>query len=366
MISIQDLPFLIQAFIAGAFGLIVGSFLNVVIYRIPRGESVSYPGSHCGSCGKPVKPYDNIPVLSYLILRGKCRTCHSGYSAIYPAVEFLVGVLFFSVAYVSGISSFNVFRMIFIAIIVALIFIDARHQLLPNIITYPALLFSISSITFVSHLWSARILEGLSSSLPQAVATWGGAVGIAMAIPVFFAIDRLDNVLFGKYFEWEESEISDEEKLIEERYEKRGTRVEWTSLIAGIVLAVAWVIYGYAQPESIAHITLMNSFLGAIVGGGLIWLLRTLYFYTRGVEGMGLGDVKMMAFVGAFLGWQAAILVLLLGSLLGSFVGVAMALKSGSGMKVRLAFGVFLGAAAILSLFAGRAIIDSYLGMMGK
>ena len=81
---------------------------------------------------------------------------------------------------------------------------------------------------------------------------------------------------------------------------------------------------------------------------------------------MGLGDVKMMAFVGAFLGWQAAILVLLLGSLLGSFVGVAMALKSGSGMKVRLAFGVFLGAAAILSLFAGRAIIDSYLGMMGK
>ena len=364
MISIQDLPFLIQALIAGTFGLIVGSFLNVVIYRIPRGESISYPGSHCGSCGKPVKPYDNIPVLSYLILRGKCRACHAGYSAIYPTVEFLVGVLFFSVASVSGISTFNVFRMIFISIIVALIFIDARHQLLPNIITYPALIFSIGSITFLSHLWQARILEGLNTTLPFPVAVWGGAAGLALAIPVFFAIDRLDNALFGKYFEWEEVESTEEEKQIEENYEKRGTRIEWASLIIGVLFAIVWVIYSYSQPESVAHITLFNSILGALVGGGLIWLLRTIYFYTRGVEGMGLGDVKMMAFVGAFLGWQSAILILLVGSLLGSLVGVVMALKSGGGMKIRLAFGVFLGAAAILSMFAGRAIIDSYLGMM--
>jgi leader peptidase (prepilin peptidase) / N-methyltransferase len=366
MNSIQNLPYLIQAFVAGIFGLIVGSFLNVVIYRIPRGESVSYPGSHCGSCGKPVKPYDNIPVLSYLILRGKCRACKSGYSAIYPAVEFLVGVLFFLVAYTSGITTLNIFRMIFVAIIVVLIFIDARHQLLPNIITYPALLFSIASITFASHLWSARLLEGLRQSLPLNLAAWGGAIGIALAVPVFFAIDRLDNALFGKYFEWEEVEESDEDKHIEENYEKRGKKVEWFSLFAGFALAIGWIIYSYSQPESVAHITLINSLIGAIVGGGLIWLLRTFYFYARGIEGMGLGDVKMMAFVGAFLGWQASILILMLGSLLGSFVGVAMAMKSGGGMKVRLAFGVFLGAAAILSLFAGRAIIDSYLGMMQK
>ncbi len=366
MISIQDLPFLFQALIAGTFGLIVGSFLNVVIHRIPRGESVSYPGSHCGSCGQSVKPYDNIPVLSYLILRGKCRACQSGYSAIYPAVEFLVGALFFGVAYVSGISTFNVFRMIFIAIIVALIFIDARHQLLPNIITYPALIFSIGAITFVSHLWGGRMLEGLSSSLPHAAAVWGGAAGLALAIPIFFTIDRLDNVLFGKYFEWEELEQSDEEKHLEEKYEKRGTRIEWVSFFAGLVLAVIWIIYSYAQPESVAHITLFNSLLGALVGAGLIWTLRAVYFYTRGIEGMGLGDVKMMAFVGAFLGWQASILILLLGSLLGSLVGVVMAFKSGGGMKVRLAFGVFLGAAAIIALFAGRSIIDAYLGMMLK
>ena len=95
MFPLQEIPFIYQAIIAFPFGLIIGSFLNVVIYRVPRGESVAFPASHCGSCGAPVKPYDNIPLLCYALLRGRCRACKASFSWIYPFVEFLTGCLFF-------------------------------------------------------------------------------------------------------------------------------------------------------------------------------------------------------------------------------------------------------------------------------
>src|SRR2546421_10438137 len=98
MPPVAELPPAFFAFAAFVFGLLVGSFLNVVIYRVPRSESIIYPGSHCGACGKPVKSYDNIPLLSYALLGGRCRACKAKISVIYPAVELLTGLLFFAVA----------------------------------------------------------------------------------------------------------------------------------------------------------------------------------------------------------------------------------------------------------------------------
>ena len=112
MFPLQELPLIIQALIASVFGLIVGSFLNVVIYRVPQGESIAFPASHCGSCGKAVKPYDNIPLLSYAILRGRCRFCKETYSWRYPAVELLVGLLFFAVVYQNGLTWLSIARLV--------------------------------------------------------------------------------------------------------------------------------------------------------------------------------------------------------------------------------------------------------------
>jgi leader peptidase (prepilin peptidase)/N-methyltransferase len=128
---------------SAAFGLVIGSFLNVVIYRWPRAESIVFPGSHCGSCGAAVKPYDNIPVLSYAILGGRCRACREPYSMRYPAVEALTGLLFAAACYVDGPSLRLVFDCIFISLVVPLVFIDADVRLLPAVITHPGLVFAL-------------------------------------------------------------------------------------------------------------------------------------------------------------------------------------------------------------------------------
>ena len=140
MFPLQEIPFLSQALIAFPFGLVIGSFLNVVIYRVPRGESVAFPASHCGSCGVPVKPYDHIPLLSYAILRGRCRACKAGFSWVYPLVELLTGCLFFAVIYYDGLTLLGLAKVFFCVVMIVLFFIDLRHQLLPNVITYPAFL----------------------------------------------------------------------------------------------------------------------------------------------------------------------------------------------------------------------------------
>jgi leader peptidase (prepilin peptidase) / N-methyltransferase len=373
MFPLQDFPLIFQALIALPFGLIVGSFLNVVIYRVPRGESVAFPGSHCGSCGAPVKPYDNIPVLSYALLRGRCRACQAHISWVYPAVELLTGGLFFLIAWKSGITALGVAEMIFAAVMVALFFIDLRHQLLPNVITYPAFL---AVIIFASL--------GLASPIPVTpdlplVGTYQillAAMLIALAAVAFYFVDMMDNVLFGKYLELTEAEEDDALKDIdEEQLIRQHDRVIYGTMILGGIAALAWSlkVYWNLRPASpnlqwvaTAVESLHLAWLGALVGGGIIWLLRALYFYTRGFGGMGLGDVKMMAIIGGFLGWPAAILVLILGSVLGSIVGILQVIfgKSQKGMKTKLPFGVFLGIAAIIALFFGPMIVQWYTAML--
>lgn len=262
------------------FGLIIGSFLNVVIYRLPRGESLAFPGSHCPACDKPVKSYDNIPVLSYLVLGGRCRSCKVKISPIYPTVELLVAALYLLLYFKDGLTLVLLADAVFVSLIVPLVFIDLEHKLLPDKINKPGLL----------------VMTVLRVLAPDA---W---------------INESTRQMFG---------------VIESP--------EWTVAIIG-------------------------SAVGAAVGGGSLWLVRRAYYLVRKEEGMGLGDVKMMLMVGAFIGWKLAFLTIFMSSLIGSVVGLLLVRVRRGSMKMEIPFGVFLGPAAIISLFIGQKLMKWYLG----
>lgn len=380
MLSLHDLPFAFDACVAFVFGLLIGSFLNVVIYRVPRGESIVFPGSHCGACGASVKPYDNIPLVSYALLGGRCRACKARISWVYPAVELLTGLLFLAVAVKSGPSLRAAAEMAFIAVMVALVFIDARHKLLPDVITYPAFLAALIAAPVLGWVENDNHPGGFVTWLgADALTYWqalgGGSLLIAGAVPLFRWIDAMDDVLFGKYLEWEDDEVAmltpEETKIEEDAQRRRSYVVKW-AMVVGVSGGLTWALLAYLSwahgmtrfPLLAAYEQLLWAATGALVGGGLIWLLRAAYFYTRGAEGMGLGDVKMMGIVGAFLGWRSAVLVLIVGSLLGSVVGVILARRSAEGLKTQLPFGVFLGLAAVAALFFGEPLVRWYVDLL--
>jgi leader peptidase (prepilin peptidase)/N-methyltransferase len=270
----------------GVFGAIIGSFLNVVIHRVPREESIVFPNSRCPSCGGVIGFYDNVPVLSYLALAGKCRRCKERISVRYPAVELLTGILFFAVAWHDGLSAALPFDLVFTGALVALVFIDAEQMILPNAITYPGIVFAVI----------ARI-----------------AVPLLVGVPHF---DDLGSLINGP--------------------------------LAGMPIWVA---------------SLFGAFLGALVGGGSLWLMGWLWEKLRGVEAMGLGDVKMMFMVGAYLGWRLTILTIFVGVLSGSIIGVLLMVGKGKrDMQMLLPFGIFLGLGALAALLFGSNIVEWYAG----
>jgi leader peptidase (prepilin peptidase)/N-methyltransferase len=261
-------------------GACIGSFLNVVIHRLPREESIVFPNSRCPSCGTAIRPYDNIPVISYLILRGRCRACRAPIAARYPAVEALTAFLFALTFLHTGLTLALPFNLIFVALIVALVFIDAEHMILPDAINYPGLVFALVARALVPNLY------GLGFLADGALAGWP-----------------------------------------------------------------AWAV------------SLVGAMSGALIGGGSLWLVGWLWKRLRGVEAMGLGDVKMMLMVGAFLGWPLTILTIFLGVLTGSIIGIALMLRRGQrDMQMLLPFGIFLGIGAIIALLAGTAIANWYVG----
>ncbi|MFY9609698.1 MAG: prepilin peptidase [Blastocatellia bacterium] len=263
------------------FGLVIGSFLNVVIYRLPLRESIVFPGSHCPACNAEIKPYDNIPVLSYAILRGRCRNCSVRISPVYPTVELLVGLLYLLCFLRDGLTLILVADLVFVSLIVPLVFIDFHHKLLPNLITYPGFVLLLVLRLLAPDPW------------------------ILAHAPRWFGLER---------------------------------GPDWAVALLGAVL-------------------------GAAVGAGSLWLVREVYFRLRKVEGMGLGDVKMMLMAGAFLGWQLTLLTIFLGSVLGSIIGVLMIALRGGNMRMAIPFGVFLGPAATIALFIGPAFIEWYAGV---
>jgi leader peptidase (prepilin peptidase)/N-methyltransferase len=283
-LSLIPLPFIYV--VAGVFGAIIGSFLNVVIHRLPREESIVLPSSRCPSCGAVIAFYDNIPMLSYLLIAGRCRSCKTHISARYPAVEALTAFLFVAVAWHDGPTLALPFDLVFVAAITALVFIDAEHMILPNAITYPGIAFALIARVTLPYL---------------------------LGEPHF---DDLEILLNGP--------------------------------LEGMPLWAA---------------SLVGAFLGALIGGGSLWLMGWTWEKLRGVEAMGLGDVKMMFMVGAYLGWRLTILNIFLGVLSGSVIGMAlMARQKERNMQMLLPFGVFLGIGAVAALLVGSNIVAWYAG----
>jgi prepilin signal peptidase PulO-like enzyme (type II secretory pathway) len=378
LVTDLNLPFAFYVIAASIFGLIIGSFLNVVIHRVPLGESIAFPGSRCTACGASVRTYDNIPLLSFALLNGRCRNCSERISWRYPLVELLTAVVFALILFKTGPNWEALLEMIFASVMLALVFIDAIHHLLPNVITYPAMVFAMAAATARSGwgqpqgsaLQVSVILPALLPVFTQWKAAILGGLLLALSVPCFWLLDRLDLILYNKYFDWQESDeegevgttsppdaINEAEKIdeaAEAAAEQRYLRAIRASALLGLLVAITWaglcVTVSAKHPQAFAqaYSGLWGAFAGALVGSMPIWWLRAVYFLARGVEGMGLGDVKLMAIVGAFLGWQGAFGVLLLGSIGGSIIGAFLAWRSERGMRTAMPFGVCLGAAAVI------------------
>jgi leader peptidase (prepilin peptidase)/N-methyltransferase len=241
------------------FGAVMGSFLNVCIFRLPKEESIVWPGSHCPRCNTPINFYDNIPLVSYVLLKARCRYCKDSISIQYPLVEGITALSSLILFMKFGASLSYLFYFSFVAALIVITVVDLYHQIIPDVISLPG------------------IGAGLLASL---------------AIP---------------------------------------------------------------------QITLFNSLLGILLGGGGLFLVATLYQWFFKREGMGGGDVKLLAMIGAFLGWKAVILTILLGSLIGSITGIIVMVSKGKNFKYAIPFGPFLSFGAVIALFYGPSIISWYL-----
>lgn len=277
-------PLPVACALVGVLGAMIGSFLNVVIHRLPREQSIVFPNSTCPRCSVRIKAYDNIPILSFLILRGQCRACSAPISPRYPAVEALTALLFAAVTWHDGLSFALPFDLAFTSSILALLFIDAEHMILPNAITYPGILFALITRAVLPYLAGPSHFD----DLPQLISFFPPAYP-------------------------------------------------------------AWLV------------SLIGAAIGALAGGGSLWLMGFLWEKLRHVEAMGFGDVKMMFMVGAYLGWRLIILTILIGAFSGSLVGISLMLRRGSrNLQMMLPFGIFLGIGSIVSLLIGTRIIEWY------
>src|SRR5215467_11427620 len=170
MINFSLVPPVVGYVIAGVFGAIIGSFLNVVIHRVPLEESIVFPNSRCPSCGAVIAFYDNIPVLSWMLLGAKCRKCKERISFRYPAVELLTAALFVGVAWHDGLSAALPFDLVFASALLTLVFIDAEHMILPNVITYPGIVFALVARVVIPYLGGPPHFDDLPSLSQGALA----------------------------------------------------------------------------------------------------------------------------------------------------------------------------------------------------
>ena len=246
---------------AAACGAVIGSFLNVCIYRLPRRRSVVWPPSACARCERPLAWYENVPIVSFLVLRGRCRTCSERISVRYPIVEATTAALFGLGWWYFGPGVLLASRLVLGSALIVLFEIDREHHILPHVITLP-----------------------------------GIVVGFAFS-------------LF--------------------------TEPGWASSLAGIA-----------------------------VGGGTLLGIGYGYYLLRHEEGLGMGDFKMLAMIGAFLGWQLTVLTLMVASLLGSALGVFLILVQRGGMKSALPFGTFLALGAAFAGTIGPGLVTWYLGLL--
>lgn len=340
-------------------GLTIGSFLNVVIYRVPRRESVVLPSSSCPNCGTAIRFYDNIPMLSFLLLRGRCRHCSAPISWRYPAIEVLTAALFLSLVLKEGFQLLLVPDLLFVCAIVSLIFIDAEHKILPNVIIYPLFVLVLAARALVPSTFSRLPLVS-QENLGALAALFLTAISIAIAPLLMFGVDYADWLLIGRKLHGGAVESEDDSSSY-------GKHVLLASLVLGIASAIA-VGFALDRGRASAWVALNDAgsaLVGAILTGGVFWLLRLVYFALKRREGMGLGDAKMMMMVGAFIGWKLGLLTTFVGALSGSVIAGAYILVRQRDASTEIPFGVFLGIGALFSLFFGEMAIDLWLGMAG-
>ena len=242
-------------------GAALGSFLNVLIYRLPEETSIIFPASRCPHCRKAIRFYDNIPVISYILLKGRCRECHEKISFRYPLVELITAVISLLLFWKFGLTFQYLFSFIFVCALMVITFIDLDHQIIPDVITLPG-------------------------------------------IPIFF-------------------------------------------------LAAVFAM----------NLRFLDAFLGFLIGGGFLYGIAIIYEWVTKREGMGGGDIKLLAMIGAFLGWQSLLFVLLVSSLLGAVVGISVMMVKGQDMKYAVPFGPFLSFAAVAYIFFGEYAIRLFLFM---
>ncbi len=248
--------------IALVFGLCIGSFLNVCIHRLPESQSIVRPPSSCPKCGHRIRPYDNIPILSYLILLGRCRRCGVRISVRYPAVELLTGLMAVATILRYGPTLAGLVVFAFIAALIVITFIDLDHRIIPDVISLPG-------------------------------------------IPLFF--------------------------------------------LGSLTLKT---------------VTPLESVLGILAGGGSLFLVAWGYHLLTGKEGMGGGDIKLLAMIGPMVGWTGILFTIFVSSATGTLIGLAVMIHSRGNMKLAIPFGPFLAFGATLYLFFGPEIIDWYWGFM--
>ena len=247
--------------VAAVIGVIVGSFLNVCIYRLPMNRSIVWPPSACPHCGRGLAWIENIPIASYVVLGGRCRTCRAPISYRYPVVEALTALMFALGWWHFGPGALLASRLVFGCALIVLFAIDLTHHLLPNVITLPG-------------------------------------------------------------------------------------------IVAGFVFSF------FTEPGWIA------SLVGIVMGGGALWGIAQAYYWIRHEEGLGMGDVKMLSMIGAFVGWKLTLVTLMLSSLAGSAIGVYFIATGRGGLKYALPFGSFLALGAAAAAMVGPGLLDWYLGLL--
>ncbi|MDQ6960986.1 MAG: prepilin peptidase [Mariprofundaceae bacterium] len=243
----------------GLFGMVFGSFSNVLVHRLPRRESVVFPSSNCPKCHADIAWYDNIPVLSYLILRAKCRHCQQHIAMRYPLLEISMGLCWSALVWHYGLSPTTVMAIVLVSLLLVLSIIDLETELLPNTLTFPGI-----ALGLLYNLWAGDIYSSL---------------------------------------------------------------------------------------------------IGAFAGYFVFWSVATVFFMLTKKHGMGGGDFKLLAMLGAFLGWQSLPLIILFASLSGTVISVIYLIISRKGSQTRIRFGPFLAAAGIVWLLWGPQIWQWYLDL---
>jgi leader peptidase (prepilin peptidase)/N-methyltransferase len=253
------MPASLAVVVAPLFGALIGSFLNVVIYRLPLGKSIVMPPSRCRNCDYLLQWYDNIPIVSWLFLGGRCRNCRTAVSIQYPIVELITAVLFGLVVWLTPPGALLATRLLLVCILIVLFGIDLEHQILPNAITLP---------------------------------------GIAIG------------------------------------------------LLLSLIAPPGW----------------RDALIGTLLGGAVLYAIAWGYYLWRREEGMGMGDVKMLAMIGAFLGWKAVLVTLVLSSFSGAIIGMILMAAQKGDMKLALPFGTFLAIGALAAMFVGEPLVAWYAG----